>query len=94
MSLKRNVVKSCCGSSNIIITIDKPIRKSQMHVFREAEFFVPENFFQAGIFYIQNKQLIATASFGSNRINLRCTGSDCEAQISFFEILLEKAINS
>lgn len=91
--LIRHTVRSCCGSSNIIVEVDKPIRKSQMQVFREAKFFVPENFFQAGIFYVQSKQLIATASFGSNRISLRCSGPECEALITAFEFLLEKAVS-
>jgi hypothetical protein len=93
MPLKRHVVKSCCGSSNIIIETEKPIRKPQSKVFREAGYFLPENFFQAGIFYVQLKQLIATASYGTNKINIRCSGADCESQLAEFESLLERAIS-
>ena len=92
MSIKRNIVKACCGNSQIIIETDKPIRKSQVNIFRESGYFIPDSFYQAGIFYIQSKQLIVSASFGSTRFNLRCSGSDCEAQISSFETLLQKAI--
>lgn len=93
MTFQRNIIKSCCGSSNLILTTDKPIRKSQVRVFRDNGFFIPENFFQSGILYVQKGTLIATASFGSTRINVRCSGADCESMMKSFEILLEQAIS-
>lgn len=92
-------VKSCCGSSTTILETDRPIRKSQAKVFKDAGYFVPENFFQAGVFHVvldkrPHSTLIVTASYGTNRFSIRCNGSACDVQILAFEDVLEKAINS
>lgn len=88
-------VKACCGSTNTILESDKPIRKSHVKAFKEAKYFIPDNFFQAGIFYAQFGNLIVTSSYGSNRFSIRCTGgTKCDEQISAFEAVLEKVLNS
>lgn len=73
---------------------DKPIRKPQIKIFKDAGYFVPDSFFKLGIFHVQLGTLIVTASYGSNRFNIRCTGAKCEEQLLAFEAVLDKAINS
>lgn len=91
--ITRHIVKSCCQNVSQIFQTDKPIIKSQMQVFRDAGFLVPENFFNAGVFYVQSTGLIATSSFGTTQIHVRCNGSNCEDLLNNFERLLEQAIN-
>jgi len=92
--ITRHLVKSCCGSSGFIFETDKPIRKNQVKVFMEAGYLVPENFLAAGLFYVQKEFLIATASFGANKISVRCNGERCSELMDQFQILLDKAINT
>lgn len=89
----RHIVKSCCGKKAIVFQTDKPIRKSQIQVFKDAGFLVPENYLNLGIFYVQKNFLIATASFGSNKINARCHGDKCSEQLDEFGNLLDIATN-
>ncbi len=91
--MRRNTVKSCCGSSVHIFATDKPIRKNQVSMFRDAGYSIPEHFLNAGIFYVQSGRLIASASFGSTQISVRCSG-DCEPLLTTFGDLLERATNS
>lgn len=91
--ITRHIVKSCCGSSGLVFETDKPIRKSQIHLFKEAGYLVPENFLNAGLFYVQKEFLIATASFGSTKISVRCNGEKCSQLLDEFGICLERAIN-
>lgn len=92
--ITRHTIQSCCGGSNLVFETDKPIRKYQVKTFRDAGYLVPDNWYQAGIFYVQNKKLIATASYGANKINVRCNGQDCPDSLNSFSALLEQAINS
>jgi len=87
-------LKSCCGASTTILETDKPLRKSHASFFKEAKYFIPDNFYQAGIFYAQLGTLIITGPYGANKFSIRCSGSKCEEQISSFQSILEKAINS
>lgn len=92
--ITRHIVKSCCGSSGLVFETDKPIRKSQINIFKEAGYLVPENFLNAGLFYVQKEFLIATASFGANKISVRCNGEKCHQLMDELHLLLEKAVNS
>lgn len=91
--ITRHIVKSCCNSNGFIFEIDKPIRKSQMKIFQEAGYLVPETFLAAGLFYVQKEFLIATASFGANKISVRCNGDKCSDYLDQFQSHLETAIN-
>ncbi len=93
MSVTRHLTKSCCGSRILILESNKAIRKSQIQIFRDAGFAIPENLLQAGVFYVQQGNLIATCLFGTNKINVRCNGPTCEQQLNKFEQLLNTAVN-
>lgn len=92
MAIKHYVVKSCCGNSTTIIEVDKPLRKYQVDVFRNAGYIIPDNFYNSGVFYAQKGGLIATASFGTNRINIRVTGNGQDL-VPEFSQLLEAAVS-
>ena len=94
MAIKRHVVNSCCGKKAFIFEADKPIRKFQLHVFTDAGFVAPSNFQGIGVFYVRNKNIVATTSFGSRRINVKCFGIDCEKRLDEFEELLDMATNT
>ena len=84
-----HVVKSCCGQSSSIIELKKPIRKSHANGFREAGYVVDEKYEKIGIFYARKDKLIATASFGSNKISVRCGKAGDELIVSFSATLDE-----
>jgi hypothetical protein len=92
--VKRHKVKSCCGSSTYIFEIDKPIKKYQLQVFKDAGCSSPKNFVSVGVFYVRFGGLIATTSFGSKRVSIRCTGNDCDQLMNRFEKILDEAVNS
>ena len=92
--IKKQTFKSCCGSKTVLLNLDKAVRKSQLHFFKDAGYLCPLNFENAGVFFVQQKTLIATGALGGLKLNLRCSGPDCDKQIAAFEELLEKAIHS
>lgn len=94
MPIKRHVVKSCCGKSAFIFEADKPIRKFQLHVFTDADFTAPSNFQSIGVFYVRRNNVVATTSFGSRKINVKCFGDDCDKRLNELEELLDIAVNT
>lgn len=92
--IKRYVVKSCCGKSNYIFQIDSPIKKSHLKVFEGAGYTAPASYSKHGLFYVRGRGLTASASFGTNRISVRCGGADCAQKMDEFAELLEQAINN
>lgn len=92
VGVKRRRIKSCCGGETLVFEMEKPIRKFQIEPFRKAGFTVPPNFYQHNLFYVTNGRLVARASFGSNKINVSCHGTDCPKRLYEFEQLLLEAI--
>ena len=97
MTVKRTIVKSCCGGSNssIVYHMDKPIKASQLFVFEEAGgWTIPPHYVSQGIFYCRKEGLAASSSFGVCKVTVKVGEHNKEAKLTEFEILLEKAINS
>lgn len=93
MITKKSTTKACCGSTVIVLVADKPIKKHQIEIFKTAGFKLPDNYYQAGVFYAHKDGLIATCSYGSLKMSVRCAGIDCLNMMSEFEKLLGEAIN-
>lgn len=89
MTVSLITTKSCCGSQSLIAECSKAIRKNKIHLFRDAGYFIPDNFFDVGIFYVTKDKLTATAAYGSTKISLRC-GGNCDAAIAEFLSLLNQ----
>ena len=90
----RKVIKACCGRQTFVFQLDKPIRKFQINVLEGLGYQAPQNFKDTGIFYVRKGQLIATASYGTRMIKVRCHGGNCPDQINEFETSIEQAINT
>ncbi len=90
--IKRNRVKSCCGRSNLILEIPRPIRRHHVTAFEGAGYIAPKSHQDIGIFYIRGKGIAATAPFGARRITIYCSGRACDTNLSDFEKVLEAAI--
>lgn len=94
MPIKRRVVQACCGRKSFIFELDKPIKKFQTFVLKEAGFLIPAHYYQAGVFYAQKGPLVSTGSYGTRMLKVRCTGPSCADRLNEFEQVLEKAINT
>lgn len=92
--ITRQKYQSCCGSNGFVFIMDKPIRKSQMHLFIELGYTVPDDYLNNGIFFVQKEYLVSNAAFGSTKVTVRCNGKNCATLINKFQEDLEKAINS
>jgi hypothetical protein len=90
--IKKHTFKACCGSKVLVFETLKPIKKNMSASFKEAGYILFPNFEKAGIFYVQSANLIATCAYNTNKINVRCSGKDCEQKIVEFERLLEKIV--
>jgi hypothetical protein len=92
--IKRHVTRSCCRTKSYIFETSKPVRKSQIDIFKKAGYIAPPSFITAGVFYVRGNGITAQTSFGSKKINVKCSGHNCKASLDKFEKTLEKAVNS
>lgn len=93
--ITRNIIQGCCGNSgSIVLQMDKPIMKNHVDLFIKSGYTSPIHYLNSGIFYVRKNTLVATASFGLSKINVRCGAHKREEQLTELEQLLEQAINS
>jgi len=85
----KRIVKSCCGTKSYIFETEKAIKKNDLQKFIDAGYLVNQHFAKAGIFYVQLQGLIATAPFGTRKIQVRCNDKNYQKLISSFEGLLD-----
>jgi hypothetical protein len=90
--IKRHHVKSCCGSKGYIFETSKPIRREHVSVFKEAGYLTPPHYNKVGVFYAEHKGLVATAAFGSTRIQVRCSSGRCSQLMDSLANLLERIV--
>jgi len=92
--IKKYIVKACCGKQSYIFQTDKSIKKCHLVFFENKGYVAPDNFKNHGLFYVRGNGISASCSFGTNRITVRCSGSDCPQKMEEFGKLLEKAVSS
>lgn len=88
--LNETTVSSCCGSKSRILDLDKAIKKNHLAFFADKGYLIPEHYTKSGIFFVQKKFFTATASFGSTKIRLGCSGKDCEEKVNEFKEFLKQ----
>lgn len=88
--ITRHILKSCCGGKSYILQTEKPVKKSHISTFEKSGYLVPSHYNKAGLFFVQKNGLIATAPFGSTKIQIRASGRIGVNLITEFETLLDE----
>lgn len=88
--ITKTPLRSCCGGKAYILQLQKPIRKDHMEAFEKIGYETPPVYKKAGLFYVQKKGLVATAPYGSTKIQLRISNRTANAIIVEFENLLDE----
>lgn len=73
--MKRHLIKSCCGSKAYILELDSPVTRNHLITFKQAGYKTAENYTKVGVFFVEKNGLTASGSFGSMKIQIRCSGS-------------------
>ena len=96
MTIKRTIVKSCCGGSggSVMLYLDRPITRNHLQIFKDNGYTIPPHYENQGILYLRKDTLVATASFGMTKINVKVGQHNREQQLTAFEQLLEEALKN
>jgi len=89
MQVKQTIIPSCCGKYQIYLTLDNPLIKNYIENFKLPEYTLNEKFIQSGIFYLEDKSIIATATLGSNKITIRTKSKEYTEELNKFIKILE-----
>lgn|SRR5574343_417638 len=87
-----STTKSCCGKATSVCTVSKAIRKAGAQVFKDAGWFVPDNYFNVGIFWVKKDNFIVSATYGATQLHVSCSGERCLQLMKEFEPLILQAI--
>jgi len=87
--IKKQVLKVCCGGKSVIFHTQTAVKKPHIQAFEKAGYATLPHFYKAGLFYVQKGGLNATSSFGSTKVQVRCSDKYNQA-LDDFEQLLDK----
>ena len=88
--IEKITIKACCGKTQVIFKIGKPITQSFLESLKSNGFTEAPHFTKVGILYADNLDLTVTGPFGSDRLQAHCKKSDCDQILNNFEELLLK----
>lgn len=90
--IRRHLIKTCgtCGGSKaVIFETETAVKKSHLPELLKAGYSSPRHYIKAGLFYIVKPGLVAEASFGATRINVKASGKYAEQHLNDFEKILD-----
>lgn len=91
MTIKRHLIKSCCGSRAYIFEAETAINRSHLVEFTKKGYRTSPHYEKTGIFYVElHRSLIATASFGATKVSVRCTSPNCSQLMDSFANTLDQ----
>ena len=78
-----------CTKQQIILELSFPLEKKYLPYFNNNNLTEVKSYINSGILYIENANLIAIGPFGSNRLQIKCKNSSCDASLADFENVLK-----
>lgn len=88
MKVERIIVQACCGRTNTVLRIDRPITSEFLTALVSKGFTEFPNFTKAGVLYVDNLDFILTGALGQDRLHVKCKHSECSAKLNELEGLL------
>jgi len=91
IKISKKELQACCGKKQIIWKLNIPIKKDYLSILQQAGFHYVKTYFDAGMMYIEDKNLIATGIFGLNEITVKCKTKECtDSATKLEQIILTK----
>jgi hypothetical protein len=91
MTIKKHEIPACCGKKQTILETPFALMREHIEAFKTV-FRVSEKHASYGILAIEDANLLATAPFGSNRLNLKCKTASCGESLESLERIIETLI--
>ena len=79
--IEKTEIKACCGKTQLNFKVNFSCSKDHIDSFVKEGFILAKGFFDAGILYVEDSNLIIICTFGSNNFNLKCKSKACPDSI-------------
>lgn len=91
--MRRITASGCCGLSNAIYELEKPILKEHLDYFSNNKFQTSEIYKKSGMLYTENENFILIGIFGSNKLEAKQKKKDSKFHIEDLDKFLENLEN-
>ncbi len=86
-------VEACCGKKIYSLKFNKAIIKEYVKSFTENGFRYIQAYYDAGIFFIEDKGLTASCAFGFNEFQIKCKNKAlCPDSINRLENIIKSLV--
>lgn len=88
MKVERFNVQACCGRTNVIFKIGRPLDTAFLAALVSKGFVEDSKFTNAGLVYVNNSEFTLTGPLGSDKLQAKCKLKDCAQKLNELEGLL------
>lgn len=89
--VKKTILKeSCskCAKPQVLLEVNLPLEKKYLEYFISNNYKEKKTYTDIGILYIEDANLVAIGTFGSNKLQIKCKNADCDASLVILENVL------
>jgi len=87
--IEKYETKGCCSKTSLFFKLSKSITQEIANTFVQSGFIQQEHFKKAGICYLTNNDVIISAPFNANKIQVKCKSGNCSNIINNIISILE-----
>ena len=90
MKFDRYTIQGCCGKTQLVFRLDRPIVLSLIETFKAHGFKEATHFTTSGMLYVEDVHLIVSGPIGANSLNVKTkpVRGDVSVFLNDFETLL------
>lgn len=85
ITINKREIKSCCGKKQLIWKLTVPLKKEHLEILQKAGFSFVRTYLDAGMLYVETKNLIAVGVFGLNELTIKCKNAKCDESAELLE---------
>lgn len=89
MIISSTIVPACCGKTQTVLTLDRPIDVSVIQAMNDNGYQTLEHFAKAGMVYINHSEMIISGALGQNQLRIFCKQKDCQQATLKLEVALK-----
>lgn len=87
MKTERFNTLDCCGRTNVIFKLDRPIDLKLLDFLVSKGFTEAPNFTKVGMLYADNLEFTLTGAIGGDKLQAKCKPKDCAQKLDELEEL-------
>jgi hypothetical protein len=91
ITVRRHVIKSCCGNKTFVFELDIPVGKDWINTFKANGYQTSELYTKSGVLYACRAGLTVNGPFGGTKLQVKSSSANSNVLLDHLENTLKIA---